>query len=435
MTASPDAPSLDDVLREAEESLAGSVRDEARDLLLLLEFAKAVNAIGELAPLLDLALHLLLEVSGAERGALLLLEGAALGVAASRGSGADGAVSRGIAAEVLRTGKPFHSDDLGSDPRAELMQSVHDQALAWAVAVPLRRRDEVVGVFYADSRRAAPRLPPGALSFVEALAEHAAIAIERARLLALDRERERAVLEVEELRRMDREKSLFIHKLVHELGNPLTAIAGYGKRLAAAVEEPKLAKAARIVVEESERLTTLVGELLDLARAKEAVATRRGAPTDLSLVQTVSQVAERFEGGSLVPPERDAILEGTDDDLLRVLSNLVSNALKHGARTAWITVDAGGTGRVSVEVHDDGPGVPDGLAPRIFDEFARGDGAGPGHGLGLSIVRDLVRARGGEIAVGRGPRGGASFRWDWPGRLLTSGGGPLEGGACPVCRS
>jgi signal transduction histidine kinase len=102
------------------------------------------------------------------------------------------------------------------------------------------------------------------------------------------------------------------------------------------------------------------------------------------------------------------------DALVRVVRNLVDNALRHAARTVAVTV----TPAVELLVDDDGPGIPEPERERVFDRFHRLDSprtrdAG-GTGLGLAIVRELVASAGGAVAVEQSPAGGARLRVSLP---------------------
>ena len=100
------------------------------------------------------------------------------------------------------------------------------------------------------------------------------------------------------------------------------------------------------------------------------------------------------------------------DKLDQVLGNLLENAVRHGAGLVTIVVEPDGDG-ASVTITDEGEGIPDEQRDRVFTRFWRSGRRG-GTGLGLYIVRGLVEAHGGHIEVGRGPSGGARFRFVLP---------------------
>jgi signal transduction histidine kinase len=104
------------------------------------------------------------------------------------------------------------------------------------------------------------------------------------------------------------------------------------------------------------------------------------------------------------------------DKVDQILSNLVENAVRHGAGIVTIVVERtriGGDQAVAVSVRDQGEGIPPEMAHRVFRQFWRGKRRG-GTGLGLYIVKGLVEALGGDITVGRAPGGGAEFRFTVP---------------------
>ncbi len=101
------------------------------------------------------------------------------------------------------------------------------------------------------------------------------------------------------------------------------------------------------------------------------------------------------------------------DKIEQVLHNLVDNALRHGAGTVTIVMRGTPSG-AEVTVADEGDGVPEASASRVFTKFWRGATRGNGTGLGLYIARALIEAHGGSITVGRAPGGGAEFRFVVP---------------------
>jgi len=136
-------------------------------------------------------------------------------------------------------------------------------------------------------------------------------------------------------------------------------------------------------------------------------------------------VAGRVAGGE--PEDRFVVrLQGElpeiwadPDKLDQVVGNLVENALRHGAGTVTVTVGPFEKGAELI-VEDEGEGVPDETTARVFTRFWRGN-RGRGTGLGLYIVKGLVEAHGGSVAVGRAASGGARFRI-----VLPAGSAPYD---------
>jgi len=125
----------------------------------------------------------------------------------------------------------------------------------------------------------------------------------------------------------------------------------------------------------------------------------------------MSRMEAQLEGREVrIDVPRDLSVHVDPVLLEQVLWNLLENAVKHTpAATPIALVASQREGTVSVEVADRGPGIPDEVAPRIFEKFVRAGGPG-GVGLGLAICRGIVQAHGGTIGYARREGGGASFR-------------------------
>ena len=217
----------------------------------------------------------------------------------------------------------------------------------------------------------------------------------------------------------------FVADVSHELRTPLTTIRG---NLALLGRRPSLPSAEKEdilsdVVDETERLIRLVGNLLTLARA-DAGRQLEHEPVPVGpLLEDVCRQARVLE------PEREIACHGAgpatalaDPDALRqVLLTLLDNALLHGEGPILVSVD-GGNHRVTIRVRDSGPGMSPQLCERVFDRFYRGDAsrATPGFGLGLSIAKALVEAQGGSMAVESQPGQGSTFAVTLPAAATSS---------------
>jgi signal transduction histidine kinase len=196
----------------------------------------------------------------------------------------------------------------------------------------------------------------------------------------------------------------FLANASHQLRTPLT---GLKLRLEAirrgrGSAEEEAAKAEM----EVDRLSQLVEDLLKLARAASVEST--GASVDLA--DAVRQATDRWAGsaaeaGMTLRVEAQGAPTAWADasDVVQVLDNLVENATRYCPGGTAIVLEAGTNGgRPFLAVADDGPGVPPAERPRLFERFYRGSsgrGAGPGTGLGLAVVRELIRRWGGEVRL------------------------------------
>ncbi|MBA2364112.1 MAG: HAMP domain-containing histidine kinase [Chloroflexia bacterium] len=198
----------------------------------------------------------------------------------------------------------------------------------------------------------------------------------------------------------------FVADASHELRTPLTSIRG---NLALLRRDPPISEADRAAVladteEESERMSRLVHDLLQLARVD---AGRPLARVTLGLGTLIDEVCRQARG---IAPDRNIECDdagslsvlGDRDALKQVLLILLDNALKFTPRSASIRVGAVDTSdTVAIAVSDTGPGIDPAALPHIFERFYRGDAArsGTGTGLGLAIARQLVNAQGGSLEV------------------------------------
>jgi signal transduction histidine kinase len=219
----------------------------------------------------------------------------------------------------------------------------------------------------------------------------------------------------------------FVAGVSHELRTPLTVIrtAAYNLRGPLAGNPERVERYGALIQQESERLTSLVEQVLQFARAKSGTVVREREPVALApvIAETV-EAARAILGGAAceievnVEPALPKVL-GDRVALKQVLLNLVSNAIKYGAGGSnWIGISASpaaSNGRpwVELRVADRGPGIPADELQSIFDPFYRGRRAIQdqvhGTGLGLSLVKSIVEAHGGTITVVSEPGRGAAF--------------------------
>ncbi|HEV7648845.1 MAG TPA: HAMP domain-containing sensor histidine kinase [Actinophytocola sp.] len=200
----------------------------------------------------------------------------------------------------------------------------------------------------------------------------------------------------------------FVADASHELRTPLAAVRGYAelvRRVGNAT--PEVAHAIGRVESEAARMTTLVDDLLLLARLDSGRPLEH-ATVDVSrlVVDAVSdaRIAGQEHHWRLDLPAEPVTVPGDAQRLHQVLANLLSNACTHTppgttVTTGLSTLDT----EVVLTVTDDGPGIPENLQPQIFERFARGDSsrsrAAGSTGLGLAIVAAVVQAHGGDVDV------------------------------------
>ena len=221
----------------------------------------------------------------------------------------------------------------------------------------------------------------------------------------------------------------FVSAVTHELKTPLTAIRLYGEMLRDGLvpDESKRRQYYGVITAESERLTRLVNNVLELAklqRKKQGVTLIAGPiePVLREVVDTLEPHArnEGFEIRVNVPPDLpDARFDR--DALQQVLFNLIDNAIKYakeGAKRLILVEAKQQDGGVSVAVVDHGPGVSERHLGRVFEPFFRGEPeltrTTKGTGIGLALVRGLVGSMGGEVTVENLAGGGFKVRVTLP---------------------
>jgi signal transduction histidine kinase len=195
----------------------------------------------------------------------------------------------------------------------------------------------------------------------------------------------------------------FVADAAHELRSPLTNMRTeleVAQRIPDGTDWPALADD---LLTDVERLSRLVDDLLLLARADDA-ATRAATPIEtVELGRLLAEVAARYPAVKYERPAVPLRVEGEPDALGRVVANLLDNAARHAASTVTLAVGADGAYQ-RITVCDDGPGIPPGDRERVFDRFTRLDDGrardAGGAGLGLAIVRELVRRHAGTVTLG-----------------------------------
>ena len=215
----------------------------------------------------------------------------------------------------------------------------------------------------------------------------------------------------------------FTADIAHELRTPLTTMATAASLIddeLDALPEP-FQRAARLLVEDVQRLRDLVLELLELARVDAGSEPTRPEPLDARRALTAAVepvvVAHGIEPRLVeVDIDGDVQVQADRARLRRIIANLVDNALRHGSPPVHLrAVDADGW--TLIEVRDHGPGVEADRADRLFDRFAKSDASrtSGGSGLGLAIAAGHARAMGGTLSVRNHPGGGAVFDLRLPG--------------------
>ncbi|MBP1206587.1 two-component system sensor histidine kinase KdpD [Duganella sp. 1411] len=277
---------------------------------------------------------------------------------------------------------------------------------------PMRTR----GVLAIEPANARWILIPEQRQQLDTFAALAAIALERVHYIEVA---QNALVNMES----ERLRNSLLAALSHDLRTPLTSLVGLSESLAGS--KPALAPSqldmAAALHDEALRMSTLVSNLLDMARIQsgEVKFNLQWQPLEEVVGSALRASGSQLRGhvvGTRLPSDLpllryDAVL------IERVLCNLVENAAKYTPLGSQIVVAAALHGAwIDIMVYDDGPGLPAGREEAIFEKFTRGEreSAKPGVGLGLAICRAIVEAHGGRIAAAPSPLGGAGFTISLP---------------------
>ncbi|HME22029.1 MAG TPA: sensor histidine kinase KdpD [Acetobacteraceae bacterium] len=282
--------------------------------------------------------------------------------------------------------------------------------------MPMNTGRGAVGVVGIDSDEPGPILTPDQQRLLDALADQAALAIERVSLVE-DVDRARLVAETDRLR------AALLTSISHDLRTPLASILGSATSLSEALDAATRLDLIRNIQDEAERLNRFIGNLLDMTRLETGPLRLRTGPIELSdaigsaLRRAAKILAEHRTQVMLQP---GLLMLDVDEVLFeQVLFNLLDNSSKYAPAGSLITIKAWQDGgRVVVQVLDEGPGIPPADLERVFDKFYRAGGADrrrAGTGLGLAICRGFIESMNGSItASNRTDRSGAVFTMTLP---------------------
>lgn len=226
-------------------------------------------------------------------------------------------------------------------------------------------------------------------------------------------------IDITERKEMERMKDEMISAVSHEMHTPLTAMMGFTEFLLEnEVDREQQKQCLRTIYKETERLSELINNFLQLQRLKASMVKFRIAPVPVGLLlaDAASLYAAASKQHRIVvecPPELPPI-RGNEEQLYQVLSNLISNAIKYSPEGGDVTVGARGEAdSVTIWVKDQGMGISPEFQEKIFERFFRVDNTDRrkvgGAGLGLTLVREIVAAHGGRVWVESALGAGSTF--------------------------
>ena len=237
---------------------------------------------------------------------------------------------------------------------------------------------------------------------------------------ALDAQRQANVT----LEKIDKTKSEFLSIVSHEFRTALTGIQGFSELIRdGGLEADEVRAYGGYIFNDADRVSRLIGDMLDLDRMESGRMSMRAADVDINdvLMEAISRAAPyatSVEFKSELEP-RLPIVTGDRDRLIQVVSNIVNNAVKYSPEGGTVTLASRVDGRFAlISVTDTGIGIPQEEIAHVFERFRRvRSGAAqssPGTGLGLTIVKQIVEMHGGKIWVESAVGHGSSFHFTIP---------------------
>jgi two-component system sensor histidine kinase KdpD len=269
-----------------------------------------------------------------------------------------------------------------------------------------------IGVIGIDSDRTGPLLTPDQRRLLDALVDQGALAIERV-LLVEDMDHVKRTVE------SDRLRAALLTSISHDLKTPLASVLGAAstmRDLAGALTDVEKRDLLATVIDESERLNRFIANLLDMTKLESGAIVPNNALHDIGeIVGSVLRRASKILAHHKIRLDLAADLPMLELDAVlfeQVLFNLLDNAAKYSAADTTISITSlRDRETVSLQVIDEGDGIPPEELESVFDKFYRvnkGDHVRPGTGLGLAISRGFVEAMHGTIsAANRADRSGA----------------------------
>jgi len=230
-----------------------------------------------------------------------------------------------------------------------------------------------------------------------------------------------ALKELERLRQLDEMKSEFVSNVSHELRSPLSVIKSYVETILDQVDADDYQTQREfltVVNNETDRLTALIDDLLDISRIESGKFEIELCPVALSeIIQTVSRDIENKSNRHEIVVDIPSVLpdlSADKDKMIQVFLNLIDNAIKFSPDGGKVFIKAGVKGKMlKCDISDQGIGITRKDISRIFEKFYRVDNSDvyeiPGTGLGLSIVKHIIESHGGRISVKSKQGKGSTF--------------------------
>jgi two-component system, OmpR family, sensor kinase len=314
----------------------------------------------------------------------------------------------GRTVEVFQTGERYSNGHADDDP-GMLVGVIQALKVRSMIAAPLRVNNEIQGVLSAESTEA-NRFSAEEEQFFDAATRWVGMVAHRTQL-----SESLARGAAEEARRLAAEELVTL--LAHDLGNALTPIKGRLQMIARRSQREgrdRDLSDVRDISRSVDRVQRIISDLLDASRLEEGIFSLSCAPVDLvALIEEVAQERRSVWPNIATRPIDELIINIDESRISQVLENLINNATHYAPDGSAIVIRVGVETRQDgswaiVTVHDDGPGIPPDVMPRLFTRFASGPHS-TGLGLGLYLARSIAEAHGGTLTVDSTGTSGTTF--------------------------
>lgn len=222
--------------------------------------------------------------------------------------------------------------------------------------------------------------------------------------------------DLSETKHTERVRSDFIANASHELRTPLASLTGFIETLAGPARNDEQARDRflKIMQDQAERMSRLIDDLLTLSRIETGKGRAQFAKVGvkdalmhvIDALRPMAQTSNTEIKSDIIDTQNEIYVRGSGDELIQLFENLIENAIKYGGENGKVEIvlrQPIDTDEISIEIHDNGPGIPEEHIPRLVERFYRVDvetsRGKQGTGLGLSIVRHIAERHGGRLSI------------------------------------
>ncbi|MBN1492851.1 MAG: FHA domain-containing protein [Candidatus Omnitrophica bacterium] len=392
-------------------------------LNILYKVNYSIGTVEDMPTVLDKILALVLDITKADRGYILLLDKETKEplpqvvhkTKSGSKSSAEIAISRTIIDQVVKRGEALLISDAQDKKNMQVSESIIFHQIRSAMCVPIKHKDEILGILNVDTKSATKAFTQEDLELLSVVSREVGLAIANAQLFddlkrAYEelKNRQAALVEAEKIAAL----GALAGGIVHEINNPLTSVISYSELIGKNLEAGKLAeeniknyiKYAGVINKEGQRCHKIAKDLLHLARKKKAET----APNSVNDIAEAALEVARYH----MSKNAIEVIKHLGEDIPKVLVdpnqiqqvflNMIINAkdsmLEHGGSLTITTKLTDGKW-VDTLFTDTGHGIPDDIKQKIFQALFTTKGEGKGTGLGLSVSSDIVANHGGQILL------------------------------------